>query len=60
VTSSMREEIAAPEASPRDSEVGPLLRLLDDGDWMVEITMVASGEKAEYRRSRAMDDPDAQ
>jgi len=41
-------------------EVGPLLRLRDDGDWMVEITMVASGEKAEYRRSRVMDDPEAQ
>ena len=25
-------------------EVGPLMRLLDDGDWMVETTMVASGE----------------
>ena len=41
-------------------EVGPPLRQLDDGDWMVEITMVASGEKAEYRRSRLMDDPEAQ
>ena len=41
-------------------EVGPPLRQLDDGDWMVEITMVASGETAEYRRSRLMDDPEAQ
>lgn len=40
-------------------EVGPPLRMLNDGDWMVEITMVASGEKAEYRRSRLMGDPEA-
>ena len=41
-------------------EVCPPLRRLDDGDWMVEVTMVASGEKAEYRRSRLMDAPEAQ
>ena len=41
-------------------EVGPPLRQLADGDWMVEITMVASGEKAEYRPARLMDDPEAQ
>jgi hypothetical protein len=41
-------------------EVGPPLRRLDDGDRMVEITIVARGEKAEYRRSRPMDDPQAE
>ena len=39
-------------------EVGPLLRPLRDGDWMVEVTLVETGEKAEYRLSRLNDDPD--
>jgi hypothetical protein len=40
-------------------EVGQPLRQLDDGDWMIEVTMVETGEKAEYRLTRAIDDPDA-
>lgn len=40
-------------------EVGQLLRQLTDGDWMIEITMVESGEKAEYRLTRMDDDPEA-
>lgn len=40
-------------------EVGQVLRQLDDGDWMVGITMVETGEKAEYRLTRLSDDPDA-
>lgn len=40
-------------------EVGQPLCQLDDGDWMVEITMVESGEKAEYRRTHLRDDPEA-
>ena len=40
-------------------EVGPALRQLDDGDWLVEITMVETSEKAEYRLSRLSDDPEA-
>lgn len=40
-------------------EVGAPLRQLGDGDWMIEITMVETGEKTEYRRSRLIDDPDA-
>lgn len=40
-------------------EVGPALRQLDDGDWLVEITMVETGEKAEYRLSHLSDDPEA-
>ncbi|WP_411161780.1 DUF5397 family protein, partial [Chromohalobacter sp. HP20-39] len=30
---------------------------LDDGDWMIEVTMVESGEKAEYRWTHLTDDP---
>ena len=40
-------------------EVGQPLRHLDDGDWMVEITMVETGEKAEYRLTHISDDPEA-
>jgi len=38
-------------------EVGHALRQLEDGDWLVEITMVETGEKAEYRLSCLSDDP---
>lgn len=40
-------------------EVGHAIRQLDDGDWLVEITMVETGEKAEYRLSHLSDDPEA-
>jgi len=40
-------------------EVGPLLRPLDDGDWMVEILLIESGEKTEYLLSDIQHDPDA-
>lgn len=40
-------------------EVGQVLRQLEDGDWLVEITMVETGEKAEYRLSHLSDDPEA-
>jgi hypothetical protein len=30
---------------------------LDDGDWLVEVVMVETGEKAEYRLTRLLDDP---
>ena len=40
-------------------EVGRPLHRLDDGDWMVEITLVESGEKAEYRLTDLSDDPKA-
>jgi hypothetical protein len=39
-------------------EVGQALRKLEDGDWMIEITMVESGEKAEYRMTHMHDDPE--
>jgi hypothetical protein len=40
-------------------EVGEPLRRLDDGDWLVRVTIVQTGELAEYRLSRIVDDPDA-
>ena len=40
-------------------EVGNLLCQLDDGDWIVEITLIESGEKTEYRLSKINDDPEA-
>jgi Family of unknown function (DUF5397) len=38
-------------------EVGYPLRQLDGGDWMIEVTMIESGEKAEYCLSHISDDP---
>ena len=40
-------------------EVGRALHQLDDGDWMVEITLIETGEKAEYRLTHLNDDPAA-
>ena len=40
-------------------EVGQAIRQLDDGDWMIEVTMVETGEKAEYRWTHLSDDPEA-
>lgn len=40
-------------------EVGQPLRQLDDGDWMVEVVLVETGEKAEYRLTHVNDDPEA-
>jgi len=40
-------------------EVGRAIRQLGDGDWMIEITMIETGEKAEYRWSHLIDDPQA-
>lgn len=40
-------------------EVGSLRYPLDDGDWMVEITLVETAEKTEYRLSRLQNDPEA-
>ena len=38
-------------------EVGRALRQLDDGDWMIGITLVESGETTEYRLKNLLDDP---
>lgn len=40
-------------------QVGKPLRELNDGDWIVEITLVETGEKAEYRLTHVNDDPKA-
>ncbi|MDR0780547.1 MAG: DUF5397 domain-containing protein [Pseudomonadales bacterium] len=40
-------------------EVGQTVRQLDDGDWLIEITMIESGEKTQYRWTRLNDDPEA-
>lgn len=40
-------------------EVGDTLRQLADGDWMVRIKLVESGEEAEYRYSHLVNDPEA-
>jgi hypothetical protein len=39
-------------------EVGHALRQSDDGDWMVEVTMVETGETAEYSLRHLIDDPE--
>ena len=40
-------------------EVGRALRQLDDGDWMIEVKMVQSGETAEYRLTHLTNDSEA-
>lgn len=40
-------------------EVREPLRQMDDGDWLVEIRVLETGEVTEYRYSRLMDDPEA-
>lgn len=40
-------------------EVREALRALDDGDWMVEVMLVETGEQADYRLARVNDDPEA-
>jgi len=40
-------------------KVGQPVRTLDNGDWMVEITLIETGEKTEYRLSHLKQDPRA-
>ena len=40
-------------------KVGQPVRPLDDGDWIVEVTMIETGETAEYRYTHMLDDPEA-
>jgi len=40
-------------------EVGQAIHQLDDGDWMIEVTMVETGEKIEYRLTHLSEDPEA-
>ncbi len=38
-------------------EVGQARKELEDGDWLVGITVIESGEQIEYRLSRLLEDP---
>jgi hypothetical protein len=40
-------------------QVGEALRPVGDGDWMVSITLIESGEVTEYRLSHLLEDPNA-
>lgn len=40
-------------------QVGRALRQLDDGDWMVEVLLIETGENTEYRLTHLNDDPEA-
>jgi Family of unknown function (DUF5397) len=40
-------------------EVGRALYQIENGDWMIEITLVESGDRSEYRLTRIIEDPDA-
>ncbi len=40
-------------------KVGRPLRELEDGDWMVEVSLVKTGETAEMRLTHIQDDPEA-
>lgn len=40
-------------------EVGEPVEQLDDGNWLVEIVLVETGEKAVYRLTDLLDDPEA-
>lgn len=40
-------------------EVGHLLLQLEDGDWLIEIKLLDTGERSEYRLSHILDDPEA-
>ncbi len=40
-------------------EVGEPLRPLEDGDWLVKIRLVETGEETEYRYTRMSNDPEA-
>jgi Family of unknown function (DUF5397) len=41
-------------------KVGSPVRALTDGDWMMEVEVLESGERLEYRLSNIHDDPEAQ
>ena len=40
-------------------EVRSPLRRLEDGDWLIEVALIESGEKSEYRLSHLIEDPEA-
>lgn len=40
-------------------KVGKPIEELPDGDWLIEVTILDSGEKTEYRATHISDDPEA-
>lgn len=40
-------------------QVGHATRQLPSGDWMVEVTMIETGEKTEYLLTHLINDPEA-
>ena len=38
-------------------EAGPARRRLDDGDWRIEITLLETDEKTQYRWTHRVEDP---
>lgn len=40
-------------------EVRNVSRALDDGDFMIEVLLIESGERVDYRLSQLLDDPEA-
>jgi len=41
-------------------QVGLPIRQLENGDWLVNITLIETGEKAEYTLSKLLADPAAE
>ncbi|CAM2070536.1 hypothetical protein SCOR_34495 [Sulfidibacter corallicola] len=40
-------------------EIGRPIRQLEDGDWMISVVLVETGEEVEYRLARLNNDPEA-
>ena len=40
-------------------QVGEPIRRLEDGDWLISILLVETGERTEYRLSQILNDPEA-
>jgi hypothetical protein len=40
-------------------EVGQALRQIENGDWLVKIKLVTTGETVEYRLTHILNDPEA-
>lgn len=40
-------------------QVGQILRKLNDGDWMIKVALIETGEKAERRLSQIQSDVEA-
>ena len=41
-------------------EIGSVVRQTEDNDWLVEITLIETGEKAEIKLSQINSDPEAE